>query len=93
MLTKVCLVTLPSNHVPKNIFVICKIFEITRTIHSSRERSEQFLVTQCKFIISNESEKSEFKLEKILGFRIMQEKLEKVESLLFIARFLFCAEC
>ena len=28
---------------------ICKIFEITRTIHSSSERSEQFLVTECYF--------------------------------------------
>ena len=28
---------------------ICKIFEITRTIHSNSERSEQFLVTECFF--------------------------------------------
>ena len=26
---------------------ICKIFEITRTIYSNSERSEQFLVTEC----------------------------------------------
>ena len=28
---------------------ICKNFEITRTIYSNRERSEQFLVTECFF--------------------------------------------
>ena len=28
---------------------ICKIFEITRTIYSNSERSEQFLVTECLF--------------------------------------------
>ena len=28
---------------------ICKIFEITRTIYSNSERSEQFLVTECFF--------------------------------------------
>ena len=28
---------------------ICKIFEITRTIFSNSERSEQFLVTECFF--------------------------------------------
>ena len=27
----------------------CKIFEITRTIYSNSERSEQFLVTECFF--------------------------------------------
>ena len=47
----------------KKVFVIgwrpriCKIFEITRTIYSEGERSEQFLVT----------EQLEFKLEKIIG--------------------------
>ena len=50
-----------------------KFFEITRTIYSSSERSEQFLVTECfltcswKFLISNKLEKLEFKLEKIIG--------------------------
>ena len=45
---------------------ISKNSEITRTIYSNNERSEQFLVT-------------EFKLEKkILGFRNMQEKLENM---------------
>jgi hypothetical protein len=28
---------------------ICKTFEITRTIYSNSERSEQFLVTECFF--------------------------------------------
>ena len=42
-----------------------KIFEITRTIYSNSKRSEQSLVTEC----SN--------WQKLLGFRNMQEKLEK----------------
>ena len=28
---------------------VSKFFEITRTIHSNSERSEQFLVTECFF--------------------------------------------
>ena len=28
---------------------LCKIFEITRTIYSNSERSEQFLITKCFF--------------------------------------------
>ena len=48
-----------------------KFFEITRTIFSSSERSEQFSVTECffnwRFLMS----------KKLLGFRNMQEKLEK----------------
>ena len=41
---------------------ICKIFEITRTIYSNSERSEQFLVTECfltcswRFLRSKKSE-------------------------------------
>ena len=59
------------------------MFEITRTIYSNCERSEQFLVRECFFnlfleLISNKLEKLEFKLEKILGFRNMQEKLENI---------------
>ena len=60
-----------------------KIFEITRTIYSNSERSKQFLVTECcltcsgRFFMSDELEQLEFKLEKILGFGNMQEKLEK----------------
>ena len=52
---------------------ICKIFEITRTIYSNSERSEQFLVTECffnlflEFLRSNKLEQLEFKLEKIIG--------------------------
>ena len=41
---------------------ICKSFEITRTIYSNK---------------SNKSEQLEFKLEKLLGFRNMQEKFKK----------------
>ena len=33
----------------KNVLVIEKNFEITRTIYSNSERSEQFLVTECFF--------------------------------------------
>ena len=61
---------------------ICKSFEITSTICSNSERSEQFLVTECffnsflRFLRSNRLEQFEFKLEKkILWFRNMQ--LEK----------------
>ena len=39
---------------------ICKTFEITRTICSNSERSEQFLVTECFF---NFLEQLELKLE------------------------------
>ena len=65
---------------------ICKIFEITRTIYSNSERSEQFLVKEwflaCswRFLISNRLEKLAFKLEKLLGFRNLQEKLENMLS-------------
>ena len=45
---------------------ICKNFEITRTIYSSSEKSEQFLVTEC-FFVSKRLEQLEFKLEKIIG--------------------------
>ena len=57
---------------------------MTRTIYSNSERSEQFLVLQyafltCswRFLISNKLEQLKLKLEKLLGFRNMQEKLEK----------------
>ena len=33
------------------------------------------------FLISNELEQLEFKLEKLLGFRDMQEKLENTNSI------------
>ena len=51
----------------------CKYSEITRTIYSNSERSEQFLVTECFFNLFLEvmykSEQLEFKLEKkILRF-------------------------
>ena len=60
---------------------VCKKFEITKTIYSDSERSEQFLVLQNAFLTFswrfNELEQFELILEKILGFRNMQEKLEK----------------
>ena len=31
--------------------IICKLFEITRTIDSNRERSEHFMVTECLFYL------------------------------------------
>ena len=58
---------------------------LLRTICSISERTEQFLVTECfsnLFLevynkINNKLEQLEFKQKKILGFRNMQEKLEK----------------
>ena len=50
-----------------------KNFEITRTICSNSERSEQFVVTECflnlflEVFRSNKLEQLEFKLEKIIG--------------------------
>ena len=41
-----------------------QVFEITRTIYSNIESSEQVLFTECLFLISNELEQLEFKLEK-----------------------------
>ena len=47
---------------------ICNIFEITRTIYSNSERSEQFLVTECFFNlfleVSHKLEQLKFKLKK-----------------------------
>ena len=37
-----------------------------------------FLTCSWRFLISNKSEQLEFKLEKLLGFRNMQEKLENL---------------
>ena len=56
---------------------ICKHFDIIRTIYSKLERSEQVLAPECFFnFISN---KLEFKLEKkILGFRNMEGKLDRI---------------
>jgi hypothetical protein len=64
------------------------MFEITRTIYSNCERPEQFLVTECffnlypgvRFLRSNKLEQLEFKWEKILVFRNLQEKLENYFS-------------
>ena len=62
------------------------MFEISRTIYSNSERTEQLLVTEYFFnlFLSNKSEQLEFKLEKILGFRNMQEKLENQNALTLI---------
>ena len=48
--------------------------EISRTIYSNSERTEQLLVTEYFFnlFLSNKSKQLDFKLEKII-----QEKLEK----------------
>ena len=52
---------------------ISKVFEITRTIYSNSERSEQFMVTDCFLNLflevshTNKLEQLEFKLEKIIG--------------------------
>ena len=66
------------------------------------KRSEKILVTECfltcfrRFLISNKLEELEFKLEKkILGFRNMQEKLEKkmtssTKVCLFMLHFVWC---
>ena len=48
-------------------------FDITKSIYSNSERSEQFLVKTCflscswRFLRSNRLEQSEFKLEKFIG--------------------------
>ena len=55
---------------------ICKIFEIIWTIYSNSERSEQFLDLK-----KQNNHNSNWK--KMLGFRSMQEKLEKKS---FLAR-------
>ena len=62
---------------------ICKIFEITRTIYSNSERSEQCLETECfltcswRFLISNKLEQFKFKLEKIIGIKKHAGKFRK----------------
>ena len=69
----------------ENFLRIRKIFEITRTIYSNSERSEQLLVTECffnlawRFLISKKIRKITILIgKKILGFRNMEEKLENV---------------
>ena len=52
---------------------ICKNFEMTRTIYSNSESSEEYLVTECfltcswRFLMSNRLGQLEFKLEKNIG--------------------------
>ena len=58
-----------------------KNFEITKTIYSNSERSEQFLVTECFFNLFLEVSHTQQKnsnWKKLLGLRNIQEKLEKV---------------
>ena len=62
---------------PKIVLTYC---EIPRTIYSNSERSEQFVkqnVCSWRFFRSNILEQLDFIFEKILGFRNLQEKLEK----------------
>ena len=59
-----------------------RLRSLDRTICSNRERSEQFLVfltCSWSFLSYDELEQLEFKLEKLLGFRNMQEKLQNVD--------------
>ena len=64
---------------------IWKKLEITRTIYSNSERSEQFLVTELfflipgewRFLISKNLEQLEFKLEKIIGIQKPPGKVRK----------------
>ena len=59
------------------------MFEIARTNYSNSESSEQFLKQNAfltyswRFFRSNRLEQLEFKLEKKMLFRNLQEKLEK----------------
>ena len=68
---------------------IGKTFEITRTVYSNSERSEQFLKQNAfltcswRFLRSNKWEQLESNWKKLLGFRNMQEKLEKTISYFF----------
>ena len=63
-------------------------FEITRTIYSNSERSEQFLVTECfftcswRFLRSQKIEQYSSNWKKWLGFRNLQEKLENTNFVL-----------
>ena len=77
---------------------ICKIFDITRTIYSNSERSEQFLVTECfltcswRFLTSYKLEQLEFKLEKIIGIQKHAGKVGKINLLtLLVALGIPCA--
>ena len=60
-----------------------QIFEITRTIFSSSERSEQLLVMECfltcswGFLIPNKLEQLQFKLEKNFGIQKSAGKVRK----------------
>ena len=63
---------------------VCKNFEITRTIYSNSERSEQFLnaflTCSCRFLRSNELEQSELKLEIFGGIWQHAGKVRKIHT-------------
>ena len=72
----------------KNILVIKRSFlrSLEQFIYLDSERSEQFLENRMfltstgRFLRSTKLEQLEFKLEKILDIRNMQENLEKAPS-------------
>ena len=73
---------------------ICKFFEITRTIYSNSERSDQFLETDffltCswRFLRSNELEQIEFEFWKFLGgFRNIWIKTNRIQVENFLGGF------
>ena len=57
---------------------IFKIFEITRTIYSNSERSEQFLVTESFFLRLGILEQLKSKLEKNIGIQKSAGKVTKM---------------
>ena len=64
-----------------------KLFKMTKTIYSNSERSVQllkqntFLTCSWRFLRSDTIEQLEFNWKKWLGFRNLQEKLEKTFSI------------
>jgi hypothetical protein len=67
---------------------ICKYFEITRTICLNSERSDHFLVTELvfltcswRFLVYNNLEQLEFKLEEIIGIKKLEGKIRKTFKL------------
>ena len=56
---------------------------------NSERAQDTFLTCFWRFLISNKLEQFKFKLEKLLGFRNMQEKLENIVHLFF---FFFLSE-
>ena len=64
--------------------ITAALFETTRTIYSNSERSEECLVTECfltcfwRFLISNELEQLNLKLEKNIGIKKHAGKIIKI---------------